>query len=240
MPEKRLISDQLIEMGVSFPPTVDQKFTLYKNLLHRWNQKYNLTRIESEQGVFFEHFYDSVIIYKYESICHDGSTLDLGTGGGLPGIPMKLVQPQMSMVLLDSQFKKIWFLRKVIRELALENIHLCHGRAEDMGREPSHRGRYDVIVSRALSSLPVLIEYALPFLRLNGKFVAWKTKEQLDNELKRCKIGLKHLGGKLKNIHYYHVPTLDQERSLVVIEKTLETPEMYPRKPGKPEKTPLA
>ena len=239
MRQEIMLFKTLSEWKVCPATTLDEQLSNFMDLLKTWNRKYNLTKIESDQGIYYEHFYDSVIVFKFFPLNGDERLLDLGTGGGFPGIPIKLVRPQLDMVLLDSSFKKIWFLRKVIRGLNLHEISLCHARAEEIGHEMSHREGYEVVTTRALSSLAVLVELAFPLMTIKGKLIAWKTADQLEREVKESEKALNELGGEVLAVHYYQLPKLEKDRALVICQKNYPSPEKYPRKPGKPEKYPL-
>ncbi len=164
--------------------------------------------------------------------------IDVGTGAGFPGVPMKIANPTMEITLLDSLNKRIQFLDVVADDLGLENVELIHGRAEDFGQNPDYRETYDAAISRAVADLAVLSEYVLPFIRVGGFFVAQKSINAVD-EIEQAKNAIGVLGGQIRDIIEVKVPGIDILHALVVIEKTNETPSKYPRKAGKPTKKPL-
>ena len=169
---------------------------------------------------------------------HGIKIIDIGTGGGFPGIPLKIVREDLDMVLLDSLNKRIRFLDEVINKLELENIIAIHGRAEELGRNASHRGKYDIAISRAVASLDTLSEYSLPFVKVGGYFISMKGPD-FDEELSEAEKGIKILGGRIEDTKLITLPGSDITPSLIIIEKIKETPTKYPRGGGKPKKNPL-
>lgn len=215
----------------------DQINQYYDHLLE-WNKVMNLTAITSEEEFAVKHILDSVLIHQVFSLNQVEKVIDIGTGAGLPGIPLKILFPHINITLLDSLNKRIHFLEEVVNALQLENVELIHGRAEDFGRDEAYREMYDLTVSRAVSQLPVLTEYCLPFVKESGYFIAYKSIETND-EINSAATAIDTLGGVLKEVR--DVALLDQKipRRFVMIEKVKKTPEKYPRKAGKPQKKPL-
>ncbi len=214
------------------------KFEKYKDLLIEWNKKINITSIDDEEEIYLKHFIDSVIIKKYVIIKEGAKTIDVGTGGGFPGIPLKLVDNDMKITLLDSLNKRIKFLDEVVKDLNLKDVECIHGRAEDFGQDKNYREKYDYGFSRAVASLNVLLEYVLPFIKKDGLFIAFKGSN-FNDEIQDSKNALRILGGKIIDLKEYNLPDSDISRSLIVIKKIKNTPMKYPRRPGTPNKKPL-
>lgn len=218
------------------------QFTIYMELLKEWNQKINLTAIEDDMEIIIKHFVDSMSILPYVKD-ERKKLIDVGTGAGFPGIPLKIANPKLEVTLLDSLDKRIKFLNEVINETNIsghENIseiRAVHGRAEDFGVNPQYREKFDFAVARAVANLPVLLEYCLPFVKINGYFIAMKgsNTEEFENSAK----ALDSLGGKIEKIEKLELPTTNMERNVVIIRKFRQTPTKYPRKAGKPSKEPL-
>ncbi|HHW31328.1 MAG TPA: 16S rRNA (guanine(527)-N(7))-methyltransferase RsmG [Clostridiaceae bacterium] len=212
------------------------QFLEYKNLLQSWNKKINLTAIEDDKEIIIKHFIDSLSIYPF--IKGKGSNLiDIGTGAGFPGIPVKLVCPEINVFLLDSLEKRIRFLDEVIKSLNLVGISTAHGRAEDYGNNPDFREKFDIAVARAVASLPVLLEYSIPFVRPGGIFIAMKGSNL--EELSDSRKALELLGAEVEEVNELFLPFNDSKRSIIIIRKLRHTPTKYPRKAGKPSKEPL-
>jgi 16S rRNA (guanine527-N7)-methyltransferase len=211
------------------------QFSHFGDLLLDWNQRVNLTRITDPHEVILKHFIDSMILSKFIS---GVSFLDLGTGAGFPGVPIKILRPELEIVLMDSLKKRLNFLDLILKTLNLEGIYTFHARAEDFGRKAQYRGYFDTVSSRAVARLPVLLEYALPVLKINGLFLALKAS-QVDNELAESKKALNILGGAVESVEYFNFGEGAEHRAVVVIRKVEETPLQYPRQAGTPIKDPL-
>ncbi|WP_080066627.1 16S rRNA (guanine(527)-N(7))-methyltransferase RsmG [Ruminiclostridium hungatei] len=218
------------------------QFFIYMELLKEWNQKMNLTAITDDREIVVKHFIDSMSILphiKDEKL----RLIDVGTGAGFPGIPLKIINPDLDVTLLDSLDKRVKFLNEVIKAAGISGnneiseIKAVHGRAEDYGMNPQHREKYQIAVARAVANLPVLLEYCLPFVKINGIFIAMKgsNTEEIDNSVKALDI----LGGKITKIENLELPATNIERNVVVVGKFRQTPTKYPRKAGKPAKEPL-
>ena len=210
------------------------KFFEYMQILIEWNKKINLTAITDEKEIILKHFIDSLAISKY---CTDGKIIDVGTGAGFPGIPLKIWNNNLEITLLDSLNKRIMFLEKVIEQLELNNIYTIHGRAEEMATKEQYREKYDFAVSRAVAPMNVLLEYMLPFVKVGGKCICMKGNNI--EELEKCKNALEILGGKIVKIEEFYLPCTDIRRNNIIIEKIKETPSKYPRQSGKPSKDPI-
>lgn len=207
----------------------------YKGLLLEWNEKMNLTAITDDKELILKHFVDSLSIVPY--IKEAGSLIDVGTGAGFPGIPLKIVLPSLDTVLLDSLEKRVGFLGTAISELGLEGIKAVHMRAEDAGKSAEFRERFDAAAARAVASMPVLLEYCLPFVRTGGVFIAMKGSST--EEISMSEKALEILGGKIEEVKEFTLPDTDIKRSIVIVRKLRQTPTKYPRKAGKPSKEPL-
>lgn len=210
----------------------------YYHLLIDWNRKMNLTAITEEKEVAVKHFLDSLMVLKFISLKPKERLIDIGTGAGFPGLPLKIFRPDLDVVLLDSLAKRCHFLTAVQSELGLDRVEIIHGRAEEFGRKMGYREEFSLVFARAVTSLPVLLEYCLPFLKIGGVFFALKGPD-INSEIENSSSGLDILGGKLIEKHFYQLPLLGDDRSLVMIQKIKNTPEKYPRKAGIPEKRPL-
>lgn len=215
-----------------------QKEELYKfmNLLIEKNKEINLTAITEQKEIILKHFIDSIIIEKY--IENKESIIDVGTGAGFPGIPLKIVKKQNKLLLLDSLNKRINFLEEIIEELKLENISAKHIRAEEAGQNKKYREKFDIAISRAVSKLNILVEYMLPLIKIKGKCICMKGPN-IESELKEAENAIKLLGGKLIKKEEYNLPNSDIKRTIIIIEKIKETPTKYPRKAGVPNSKPI-
>lgn len=211
----------------------------YYELLSEKNKVMNLTAITEFEEVVEKHFVDSLIFSKkLVEKKHDVSLIDVGTGAGFPGIPIKIVYPSVRVLLLDSLKKRIGFLNEVIEELKLHDIQGIHGRAEDIGRNPQYREQFDYCVSRAVANLAVLAEYCMPFVKVGGYFIPYKSGA-VEEEVKAASQAIRILGGKVEEIKLYELPDTDMGRSLVYIKKEQPIKSKYPRKAGMPAKEPL-
>lgn len=217
------------------------RFEQYADLLLDWNQRINLTAITDRDELFVRHFLDSLTLIP---IIEDGFNsaalrcIDVGSGGGLPGIALAIVRPQWHITLLDSTRKKVNVLETFIGELALDNVTAVWGRAEEIADEPARREQYDVAVARAVAELRELAEYCLPFVRVGGVVLAPKGAD-IDEEVAAAEHALEVLGGRLLEVVPIQVPALDEPQTVVIVEKIAPTPEKYPRRPGRPGKRPL-
>lgn len=215
-----------------------EQFIRYYEMLIEWNKLMNLTGITEYEDVVNKHFIDSLSLVKATDLAGISSVIDIGTGAGFPGIPLKIAFPHLNIVLLDSLNKRINFLNAVIEELGLENIRTIHGRAEEFAQKEEYRECFDLCVSRAVANLSSLTEYCLPYVKEGGKFIPYKSGK-IDEELANSKNAIFILGGKLEKEVEFELPRTDMSRNLVVIEKVKKTPKKYPRKAGLPTKSPI-
>lgn len=227
---------KLNEFDIKINDEQIKSFEKYMNLLLEWNEKINLTAITQPEEIKLKHFVDSLTVLKY--INDDDKVIDIGTGAGFPGIPLKIMNENTKITLLDSLNKRINFLNIVIETLNLRNIQAIHGRAEEIARNKLYREKYDVAVSRAVANLSTLTEYMLPFVKIGGKCICMKGAN-VNEELERAQNAIKELGGEIERVDNFYLSDNDNERNIIVIKKIKETNPKYPRKAGTPSKEPL-
>ena len=235
---KNLLISKAKEISVKVSPAQAEQFQIYLDLLLERNTVMNLTAITDPEEAVIKHFVDSLSIVKVNGFDNVTSIIDVGTGAGFPGIPLKIVFPEIKITLLDSLNKRIRFLNAVIDELELENIETIHGRAEDFSKKEDYREQYDLCVSRAVANLATLSEYCLPYVKVGGCFIPYKSGE-IDEELNNSKKAVQILGGKIEEVVKFQLPDTDIGRSFVKIKKNKNTAKKYPRKAGLPAKEPL-
>lgn len=214
------------------------QFLNYESLLVEWNKHMNLTGITESEAIYDKHFADSLTCLKSDKIKEGAKIIDVGTGAGFPGMPIKIYRPDVEMTLLDSLNKRINFLKAVADENDIDDIHFIHGRAEDYGQNLDFREQYDIVVSRAVAELPVLLEYCTPFLKVGGYFIAQKGKK-CEDELTIAAHALKVLNLEVEEIISVETSEETKDHYLIVIKKTGSTDSKYPRRAGKPIKKPL-
>ncbi len=238
MENKENIAEILKPLELDFTQEQISRFYDYYLFLTEKNKVMNLTAITDFTDVVRKHFMDSLMISRYLDLHQTTTVIDVGTGAGFPGIPLKIAFPHLKICLMDSLEKRIRFLKEAVTRLDLQNVEEIHSRAEDLAHHDRYREKYDLCVSRAVSRLSVLSEYCIPFVRRNGLFVSYKSGNIID-EVGEAEYAVKQLGGKIKDIHEFHIPGTDIARSLVFIEKKTCTNKCYPRKAGIPQKVPL-
>ena len=213
-----------------------EQFLKYYEMLIKKNKVMNLTAITEYNEVIEKHFLDSISLCQVYDLTTPVKILDMGTGAGFPGVPLKIAFPEVEITLADSLNKRIKFLDEVVAELGLEKVTTVHARAEELARNKEHRESYDLVVSRAVANLSTLGEYCIPFVKMGGNFISYKSAE-VDEEVNAAGKAIKILGGEIKDVYKFDLS--DQKRSFVTIEKIKTTPKTYPRKAGTPSKEPL-
>lgn len=236
---ENFLLDSCAQLGIHLNEKQILQFMQYKDILLEWNKKINLTAITEEKEIIIKHFVDSISIMKAIYQEGDFSVIDVGSGAGFPGIPLKIISKETcDFTLLDSLNKRIHFLNETINLLGLKNVNCIHGRAEDIGQDENYREKFDYCVSRAVANLAVLSEYCLPFVKIGGYFIASKGSE-IKQELEGAQEAILLLGGKIERIQKVPIPNSDIVHSLIVISKIKNTPSKYPRKAGKINKNPI-
>ncbi|KYH34115.1 ribosomal RNA small subunit methyltransferase G [Clostridium tepidiprofundi DSM 19306] len=226
------------DVDLEFDKEKYEQFIKYKALIKEWNKKINLTAINDDDEIIKKHFIDSIKVFRFSNVRKCKKIIDVGTGGGFPGIPIKIVYPECDITLLDSLNKRVKFLNTVINELELKNIEALHGRAEDLGIDKDYREKYDIVVSRAVANMTVLSEYCIPFAKVGGYFIALKGPA-ITEELNDAKNAINILGGKLEKIENVDIEGSELEHNLVIVKKIKSTNRKYPRKAGIVSKKPL-
>lgn len=230
------IKEYANEIGIVLNEKQIQKFYQYMELLLEWNEKMNLTAITEPEEVIVKHFIDSLTIAKH--IKKDTKLIDVGTGAGFPGIPLKIIREDVEITLLDSLNKRINFLNEVIQQLKLTKIHAVHSRVEDFAKDKKNRENFDYATSRAVANLSTLSEYLIPLVKIGGKAISMKGSE-VEEEIKQSQRAISLLGGKIETIETFQLPQSDINRNIIVIYKNQNTPSKYPRKAGMPSKEPI-
>ena len=226
-------------LGIRLSDEQRAAFDLYARELVEWNRRFNLTSITDPEQIRIKHFLDSLSCWLALRETPPGSTVDVGAGAGFPGIPLKILKPDIHLTLVEATAKKTGFLLHLVQFLRLEDVHVGTKRAEEFGHLPIHRESYDWTVARAVAPMPVLVEYLLPLVKVGGHALAQKGKDAAA-EVKAAEGAIKKLGGELGELKNVKVPGLDEDRYLVIIKKISPTPENYPRRPGVPGKRPLS
>lgn len=234
----QVLEDGLKELNLTLNDRQKKQFIDFYEYMVEKNKVMNLTGITEFQEVLVKHFLDSVMAAKVIPMEKIRTIMDVGTGAGFPGIPLKIMFPEIQSCLLDSLNKRVKFLQETFELLKLEDITAIHGRAEEYAKNKEYREKFDLCVSRAVSNLATLSEYCLPYVRVGGYFVSYKSGK-VQEEVEEAAKAIKVLGGKVKEVYYFSLPNSDIERSLVVIEKVKNTSPKYPRKAGTPLKEPI-
>lgn len=230
------------KLGIELNARQIEQFELYYHELIAWNKKINLTAITDYSSVQVKHFLDSLTITlavpEKELAKPEFTIIDVGTGAGFPGLPLKILVPQPRLVLIEPTAKKTVFLHHIIQKLELENVEVVNSRAEEAAHLPLYREQFVLVLSRAVALLPTLVELTLPFCRIGGRFIAQK-KGEIEREVDRAKEAISILGGKLNQIKTIEMDEFDDARHLVIIDKIYPTPGKYPRRPGVPKRRPI-
>lgn len=229
----------LVALGIELAENQIAQFITYYEMLVEWNEFMNLTAITEYDEVMKKHFIDSISLIKAYDVSKKATVIDVGTGAGFPGLALKIAYPNLKVTLLDSLNKRIQFLNAVIEKLGLQGVETVHGRAEDFAKPDKLREKYDLCVSRAVANLSTLSEYCLPFVKVGGKFISYKS-EKIAEEMVAAKNAIGLLGGKVENQVEFTLPDSDIYRNLFIIKKEKATPKKFPRKAGLPSKEPLA
>jgi len=216
----------------------EEQFAKYYELLVEWNEKMNLTGLTEKTDVYLKHFYDSISLAFYIDMDEYTSICDVGAGAGFPSIPLKICFPHLEVTIIDSLQKRIRFLEHLAQELNLKGVQFVHSRAEDAGQNKKYRERYDLVTARAVARMSVLSELCIPFAKVDGIFAAMKGSH-FDDELSDGERAIQVLGGQIDQVHTFHLPLEESERSIVVIDKVKATKKKYPRKAGTPNRSPI-
>lgn len=235
---KELLISGVRELGLEISDIQIGQFLKYYEMVVETNKVMNLTSIVDLDEVIVKHFIDSLLVVRSMDMNQFHTMIDVGTGAGFPGIPLKIMFPNLKVTLLDSLNKRLKFLDSVIEELHLQDICTIHGRAEDIGKDINYRERFDICVSRAVANLSTLSEYCIPFISIGGKFVSYKS-EFSDEERNDAEKAIEILGGKINKSEMIKLPFTDINRSFIIIDKKKKTPNKYPRKAGIPSKKPI-
>lgn len=230
------LTDALDKLNISYDETIVEQFKGYMEGILEWNEKINLTAITEKEEFIAKHFVDSVLCHGFKEYMNAESIIDVGTGGGFPGVPLAIVSPDKDFVLADSLNKRLKVINTLTGELGIENVETVHGRAEELAKNKQYRQGFDICISRAVANMAVLAEYCLPFIKKGGYLLAYKGPDA-EEELERAANAIKILGGKFVRIESVELDGYDH--NIVVIEKIKDTPAKYPRKAGTPAKEPL-
>lgn len=233
-----MLKNRMDRLQIETNENMLEQFDLFYHLLVEWNKVMNLTGITEYEEVVEKHFADSLSLARFLDLNKIHTVIDVGTGAGFPGIPLKIAFPHLKVVLLDSLNKRINFLNEVIAKLDLKEIHTIHGRAEEYARKPKYREQFDLCVSRAVANLSVLSEYCIPYIRIGGIFIPYKSGD-IDEEVAASRKAVDILGGQIDHVEKFQLPDTDIHRSFVFINKIKNTQKKYPRKAGTPAKEPL-
>jgi 16S rRNA (guanine527-N7)-methyltransferase len=235
---RQLLASGATELGIDLSDRRLDAFDAFTALMLEWNTRLNLTRITDPEEIAVKHYLDSLVLLAKVEVPEGSSVIDIGTGAGFPGIPLKIARPDLRLTLLDSVRKRLTFLEAAVRELSLSDVEIVHSRAEDAARDKRLRDRFDFATARAVAGLNVLAELCIPFCRIGGRFAAYKGPE-IGVEVEEASRAIELLGGRLEAVHEFDLPPGGIRRSLVIISKVKATPAGYPRKAGIPERNPL-
>lgn len=236
---KELIKKYILEKGINVTESITDKFYTYLRMLQEYNKKINLTAITDDKEVIIKHFIDSLTCLEVNIFSKGCMVVDVGTGAGFPGVPIKIVRPDIKILLIETLNKRVIFLQELVKALNLEGVDIIKSRAEDSGQNKEYREKYDIAISRAVAKLSVLSEYCMPLVKPDGYFLSMKGPN-IDEELNEARNAIKILGGEIKEIKTAVLPETEVKYNLVLINKIKKTPTKYPRKAGKPSKAPLS
>lgn len=232
------LTSVMAEYGLNATESQIRAFNRYYELLCEWNEKINLTAITEPKEVAIKHIVDSLSCYKEELFKNGSSLIDVGTGAGFPGLPLKIFCPTLKLTLLDSLNKRVKFLQLVVNELGLNDVEIIHARSEEAARNKKYREKFDMVTARAVARLPIICEYCLPFIKIGGTFIALKGR-QYEEEIIEAQKAIKTLGGEIAETLPVKLPEIDDKRAVIYIRKIKSTPKVYPRKAGTPERNPI-
>lgn len=232
----KIFNNCLEKLNLTLTEEQIEKFYNYMNLLIEWNKKINLTAIVEPKDIILKHFIDSLTIEKY--IKKGETIIDVGTGAGFPGIPLKIAREDLKITLADSLNKRINFLNEVINKLDLKNIETIHTRAEELGKNKKYREKFDIATSRAVANMSTLSEYLIPFIKVKGRCICMKSSD-IDTELENAKKAINILGCEIESKDKFNLPNSDLGRSVIILRKVKNTPSKFPRKAGTPAKEPI-
>ena len=232
----KIFNNYLEKLNLTLTEEQIEKFYNYMNLLIEWNKKINLTAIVEPKDIILKHFIDSLTIEKY--IKKGENIIDVGTGAGFPGIPLKIAREDLKITLADSLNKRINFLNEVINKLNLKDIETIHTRAEELGKNKKYREKFDIATSRAVANMSTLSEYLIPFIKVKGGCICMKSSD-IDTELENAKKAINILGCKIESKDKFDLPNSDLGRSVIILRKVKNTPSKFPRKAGTPAKEPI-
>ena len=232
----KIFNNYLEKLNLTLTEEQIEKFYNYMNLLIEWNKKINLTAIVEPKGIILKHFIDSLTIERY--IKKGENIIDVGTGAGFPGIPLKIAREDLKITLADSLNKRINFLNEVINKLNLKDIETIHTRAEELGKNKKYREKFDIATSRAVANMSTLSEYLIPFIKVKGRCICMKSSD-IDTELENAKKAINILGCKIESKDKFDLPNSDLGRSVIILRKVKNTPSKFPRKAGTPAKEPI-
>lgn len=238
MNNREILKKGIEELGISTNDEMLNNLKIYREILVEWNQVMNLTGIEDEKEVYIKHFLDSISAVKNGYIKDGMSIIDVGTGAGFPGMPLRICLENLKVTLLDSLNKRINFLQEVAKNVGIDDIEYIHGRAEDFGKDEKYREQYDIATARAVAGLPVLMEFCIPFVKVGGYFICLKGPNA-NLELEESKAAMETLGVEFIEKINVDLPDSQLNHNILVFKKVKNTPEKYPRKAGKPAKSPI-
>lgn len=232
------LGNGLKKLNINPSSKIIKDLLIYKDMLLDWNKKINLTSITDEKEIFIKHFFDSATCISTGYIKNSSKIIDVGTGAGFPGLVLKILNNEINITLLDSLKKRTVYLEDLVSKLDLKKVEIIHGRAEEYAKKNGYREEYDIVLSRAVASLNVLLEYCIPYVKVGGFFLCQKGPNY-ETELKQAEKALNILGGKVEEIMEFHLPYSDITHYIIIIKKVFITPTKYPRKPGKPSSNPI-